>query len=790
MFSNQRNNYPVVRSFNDDDSFKPREILSKYLYHWPLFLIFLGVAFVGAIIYLKITPPVYEIKASLLIKEENYANPSRTGIALEELDISAQGKIVDNEIEVLKSRNLISTVVKDLQLWVDYQSNKKIGKVNIYGESPVRIIFDKVASDIENKQIIVFIKNDKSFFITEKDKEAKEYLFDNKVTNSLGTFKVEKTRLAKKYFDNSILVSFKDIDKVISQYQNSIEVALVNKKSPTISLALKDPNKQRGKDILNHLITVYNSATIAEKNRITKSTIDFIDNRLLSISKELNEVEGQSEKFRSSRGLIDITSESRIYLENAQNNDNKLNEVNVRLNVIDGIEQYVNSSGSNRNTPSTLGIDDPGLNSLIEKLTQLELEKDRLLATTPESNPIFVPINSQINSAKNAIRSSIKNIKSMLLNTKSKLKAFDSGFQSSISKIPGEEREFLSIKRQENIKQDLFLYLLKKREEFSLSYASTLADARVIDSAYSGPIKWPNKILILAVALLFGLGVPVVLLVIRGLFNDKIKGREVLEKESGIDVAGEINEVSSNNPLVIFDQFNIATIEQFRYLRTKVLALHNKLEKGRVTLITSSVAKEGKAFISSNLALTLASSGRKVILLDLDLRKDKIAKLFNLGDNEKGLSQFLQNEANKEEIIQQSAVHSNLNIITSGKSGITPTELLEKIELEILIDWLRLNYDDIILYTPPVRLAADAIILSKFSTVLLYVVKNNFTKKSFLKFVRSLQSNQELNKVNIVLNGSYNSADNHDFGKDYYPEEYQKRNLSFSEKLRAFFRRF
>lgn len=528
MFSQEPNNkYPIVRAFNDDESFKPREVLLKYLFHWPLFVLSILFALSLAVIYLKITKPVYEINASLLIKEDNVNNSSaKSGIALAELDITSPNKIVDNEIEVLKSRSLMTTLVSDLQLWVDYQSNKKIGKENLYGINPVKIEFSYTDPKIENKSIIVYIKNDRTFFITQKDGEAKEYLFDKPITNNLGTFTVEKTQFYRNYIGKSLIISFKDFDKTVSDYKKGIDIAILNKKTPTITLSLTDASKERGKAVLNHLITIYNRATIAEKNRITKSTIDFIDSRLASISKELSEVEGISEQFKSSRGLTDITSESRMYLENVQSNDIKLNEVKVKLNVVEGIEDYIESSAINKRAPSTLGIDDPGLNNLIAKLNQVEIEKTRLLATTPESNPIFIPLNSQIEALKNAIKINIGNVKLTLENSKNKLETFDRGIKSSIKKIPGEEREYIAIKRQENIKQDLFLYLLKKKEEISLSYASTLADARVIDSAYAGPIKWPNKMLVLIIAMMVGVGLPIALLVARGLFNDKVNGKK------------------------------------------------------------------------------------------------------------------------------------------------------------------------------------------------------------------------------------------------------------------------
>ncbi len=790
MFSPQKDNYPVVRAYSQDDSFKPREVLMKYLFHWPLFLICVFATLSLAVVYLKITKPVYEIKASLLIKDDNnIENNRRTGIALQELDITSPNKTVDNEIEVLKSRSLMNTLVSDLQLWIDYQSNKKIGKENLYGKSPVKFVFTKTDEKIEGKNVIVYIKNDKTYFLTENDDIAIEYPFDKEITTSLGTFKVKKTPEYSKYFGKSIQVSFKDFEKTVSDYQKGIEIALLNKKSPTVSLSLTDAARERGKAILNHLIIIYNKATATEKNRITKSTIDFIDSRLETISKELRDVEGQSERFKSSRRLTDITSESRIFLENAQANDSKLNDVKVKLNVVEGIEDYVNSPSLYKKVPSTLGIDDPGLNIMIAKLNQLENDKARLLSTTPENNPIFNPLNSQIAELKSAVKINISTIKLTLENTKQKLEAFDEGFKADISRIPGEEREYIAIKRQENVKQDLFLYLLKKKEEISLSYASTLADARVIDAAYAGPVKWPNKILVLAIALLMGFGFPIALIIARSLFNDKVKSKTLVARESNLPIIAEIRQVATRSPLIINNAYFSGVIEEFRYLRTKILSLHSATEKGRLTLLTSSIIGEGKSFIASNLALTLAKSGRRVALIDLDLRRNYLGSFFNIDGDEPGMIQFLEGEIQKEDLIKKSELHYGLDIITSGFSSENlASELIEKVELEILITWLKQNYDDVIIYAPPIRLAADALILAKFNPLLLFVVRCNKTKKAYLKFIDTLQ--KSFTKAYIVINSARPEEGISDYGKSYYPKGAEKPKLGFIKNLKAFLKRF
>jgi capsular exopolysaccharide synthesis family protein len=788
----EKNNYPIVRSINQDESFKPGEILKRYLYHWPLFIICLGICLSLAFVYLKITKPTYEIKASLLIKEDNVNNSnSRSGIALQELNIVSQSRIVDNEVEVLKSRRLMVQLVDDLQLWVDYLSNKKIGKTNLYGESPVKIIFSKYDEKIDGKQVILFIKNTNSYFMTLDGQEPIEYQFDKPVSNILGDFVVIKTDLAKKYYSKSIILSLKDFESTVNNYQKGVEIAVVNKKSPTITLTVVDAVKERGKDVLNHLISIYNIATFAEKNRLTKTTMHYIDSTLISITQDLSDVDGLSEEFKSKRGITDISLESRIALEKAQANNYKLNDINVHLNVVEGIEDYINSSANNKEAPSTVGIDDPGLVSMIAKYRQLELEKSRLLATTPAQNPVFEPLNGQLTELKQAIRINIGNIKLSYQNSKARLESINSELKTNISQIPKEERQLVDILRQQTVKQDLFLYLLKKKEEISLSYASTLADARIIDAAYAGPIKWPNKILILAFAIIAGFGLPVVLLVARRLFNDKLRGISSIKSETDIPVIADVREVLGNKNLIIFDPLQLPAVEQFRFLRTQLLEAHLNNKQGRVTLLTSSIANEGKAFISSNLGLSMAASGRKVVLLDLDFRKNKLANLFDLQEQDNGLLDYLEGKATKEEIVKNSDKHFNLKIITSGESNeMISSELIEKLELELLINWLKLQFDDVIIYAPPVRLVTDAMILSKFSSVILFVVRSKFTKKSHLKFLPHLQKIAKFNQIKIVLNFAKPLDGISQFRNEYYPKNMPRYKLTFKQRFIEFGKRF
>ena len=565
-------------------------------------------------------------------------------------------------------------------------------------------------------------------------------------------------------------------------------MSLSNKLATTVVLSLDDAVPQRGKDILNRLIFNYNLAGILEKNRKTKSTLDFLDQRLATLSGELTGAEKGIENFKSSQGLTDISSDSKISLENMQANDTQLNEVNVKLSVIEGIERYINSSQNSGKAPATLGITDPALTSLIEKLAQLQLQRDQLLATTPETNPDFEPINRQIATTRAAIKENVKNIKSSLVNTKQKLQTFNSGFESSIKNIPTQERQYVSLKRQQAIKESLYTYLLQKREEVSVNYASTLTNDRIVDHAYAGPAK-SKKSIAFAVALVLGIGLPAGLIYGRNSFTNKITTLQEIKDAIEIPVIAELPFEATQNPIVINNSAT-AISEQFRTLRTKMHYLFGEKEHGRVTLLTSSVPGEGKSFVSGNLALALAYSDRKTVLLELDLRKPQLTKNFNLPQNHPGLTDYITGKANLPAIIQASGIEPNLDLISSGTLVNNPSELLERKQLKELILNLRNIYDDIIIDSPPVHLVPDAMILSHLTDLTFYMIRQGFTEKTELNFIKELNDQKQLNNISLIFNGIQRIK--YGYGYKYNDKYYdlEKKNKSHRSLFSDFSNRF
>lgn len=744
--------YSPFNDFQEEDQPNNiRETWNKYVFHWPLFILCILIALTGAFFYLRLTDNVYEIKAKILIKDDKKIPDDQP--ALKELNLFKDNKAVENEIEVLHSRKLMQEVAVDLNLWVTYSKAGILPNNELYTNSPVQ--FTLLEPSGREEKFSIFIKDSSTYILQRENGELVNAAFAVNLNNKLGKWRIDTTSAINNYIGQEIVINVQNPNEAIDNYLEKLEIEPINKLASVVELSIKDNVPQRGEDVLNELIRRYSSLSLENKNRVTKNTLNFIDERLSSLTVELNQAEANVEGFRSSQGLTDISSQSKVFLENVQSNDKLLNEVNVQLNILQGIEQYVNSPFRSGNAPATVGISDPSLINLINKLTDLQLQREKLLAITPESNPVFDPINRQIKITETSIKENINGIKHSLLATRNKLQAYNSRFEGSIKKIPGQERQLLDIKRQQRIKEDLYIYLLQKREELGLSYASTLTESHIVDKAYSGRPVSPKKPLVYAAAVLLGILFPAGLIYGRDVLNNRVKTRAELETNTTVPVISEIMYEKTKSAIVVSENGTYAIGEQFRSLRTNLHYLHNKREKGRVTLLTSSISNEGKSFIANNLAAALAASGRKTILLELDLRRPQILKNLNIPADTIGLTSYLNGHAAKEDIIQPSGVHANLDIIGAGPLPKNPSELLEQYDIDQLFDWLRSEYDDIIMDSPPLHLVTDAMLLARLTDITLYVVRHNYTLKSELQFIEQLNKQNKLPKMGLVFNGVF-----------------------------------
>ncbi len=397
----------------DDESINLREVIGKYLYHWPIFIIGILICLVGAFFYLRYTPLVYQVNSVLLIKDEKKGGRTAGGDLLTELDIFGTSKVVDNEIEILKSKTLMRRVVNRLNLMINYTVEGRVIESDIYAVKPVNIGVAELDSLWYGKTLSLSFPNHNTYLLEEKlsGKRVKG-LLDTLQRTTFGVFKIEKNDNFNKWVSENkapIFLKLSDPQIVANQYLKNLTVVLASKQSSVLNLTFETNVPQKGKDILNTLVQVYNEAGLADKNRTTQSTMDFIDVRSKLISGELTDVEKDVENFKSTRGITTMSNDATLFLDNVKANDARLSEINLQLSVINDIKRYVNSSSSKEKLPSTLGINDPVLLGQITKLGELQLQRDEMFAKTGENNPLVEPLVNQIKTTQEGILSSVNN---------------------------------------------------------------------------------------------------------------------------------------------------------------------------------------------------------------------------------------------------------------------------------------------------------------------------------------------------------------------------------------------
>lgn len=772
-----------------------REIVNKYIFHWPVFIVGIVLCLFSAFLFLRYTQPVYLVHTTLLIKDDKNSGAQGGEDLLNELDLFGSSKVVDNEIEILKSKTLMRKVVDRLNLAVSFKAEGRIKDADLYAKSPVNISVIKTDSSWFNKELLLSI-TDSTYLVEDRasGKQSRGYL-GRIQRDHFGVYIINLPKKNIKPLRNPITLVFDDPEVVVDRLLSNLTVGLASKQSTVLKLTFETAVPRLGQDLLNTLIQVYNEAALADKNQTTQSTIKFIDERLKLITGELTEVEKDVEGFKSSRGLTDISSDASMFLENVRANDAKLNEINLQISVVNDIRRYINSNTKNEKLPSTLGIDDPVLLAQINQLGELQLQNDQLLATTTENNPLVAPLARKIETTRAAIKATLVNISNTLEVSKANLERNNAAFQGSIKKIPGQERQLISIKRQQTIKESLYLYLLQKKEEAALSYASAVADSRTVDAAYYSktPVSPKNSLINLA-AILAGIALPILYIFIKDLLNDRVENKADLSKLTSAPILGEISFEDNPGKIVVSTESRKAIAEQFRAIRTNMQYLHGKQSssRGNVTLFTSSISGEGKSFVASNLAAAFALGGKKTVLLELDLRKPMVSKYLDL-PNSIGLSNYLIGLAKLEDIIKPTNLIPGFYMIGSGPIPPNPSELLFQKEIESLINELRKDFDEILIDTPPIGLVTDAQILAKLVDVTIYIVRQDFTLKNQVKALEQIFKNQKFPKLNVILNGvnaKGNYSYGYGYGYGYYSDDAQKSKNNINTVFKNFFHRF
>lgn len=784
--------------FGAEATFDLKAFLFKFIRYWYLFILFLILAFSVAYLYLRYTIPEYSIKTTLLVKDEDSGLDASEEMAFADLGVFKSKKNINNEIQILKSRTLMTQVVKELGIDVTYSANGRIKDRELYEDCSFKVKADFLKESAYGEPY-PFVLRGNQFTLTDHDNKKYVGFLNQAVKLPFGVITVVLCDSITQRFSPSeeILVSFHKIENVATQYSTALVVKPIREAS-ILELSLNDAVPKKGEDLLNKLVEVYNRTGIEDKNRVSANTVKFIEDRLKFVNQELSSVEQGLEAFKRNNDITDLSSEASMVLGQLSEYDKELAEKDVQLDILKAIEEYLTTKGKDfALAPAATGLQDATLLAFLSEHNRLILERERLLKTAKEENPAVQVINIQLQKLRANINESIQNQRKSVLLARNSLKTKNLAIESRIKSVPRKERQYLEIQRQQNIKQSLLLYLLQKREETELSLAVTVPNSRVVDSAIStpAPIK-PNRNIILLSALIAGLLIPIVIVITKELLDDSIRSRKDIEDNTSVPVIGGISHSDTTQKIVVTRGSRKAIAEMFRMVRTNIDFLAaSKTQK--TLLVTSSMSGEGKSFLAINIAISLALSGKKTIMLEMDLRKPKLIKYLEEPVGKLGLTNYLVGDIPFDSIITPTKTDANLFFISSGPIPPNPTELMMNEKLDRLIAYLKTSYDYIVIDTSPVGLVTDAVLLNRFADAALYVVRHNVTRKGQLSIIEELSVQQKLNSPAIIYNdikgsGSYGYGYGYGYGSGYgygygYYDDDPK--LSFGKKVLRFFKR-
>jgi tyrosine-protein kinase Etk/Wzc len=765
---------------NSEQNFQISDIVGQYASHWKWFLLGACVSLSIAFIYLRYTIPQYKASTTILVKDEKKGGMLSELSAFSDMGLGGGMKSnLDNELEILKSRTLVESTVKKMNLNIALIVDGKIINTEIFKNTPITVNFiDRKPGFYESNMAFEYLSLTPNTFKLENISgqngillsKRNKYIYGQPIETKYGTLVINKSGTKENVFDyntTKINIVISPLENVTESFRSRLLVNLLNKSSSVVELSMTDPVIEKAEAFLDNLIKNYNEDAVADKNFISESTSRFIVNRLALITEELDGVERDVQSFKNTNQLTDIETESKLYIEGSSEYDKKGVETDIQLDVIASMLDFMKKSKKSDLLPTNIATSDGDASELINSYNQLVLDRNRILKSATEANPTVIKMDQQLSSLKSTVAASLNRMQSTLNIQKRDLNNQKGFFNSKIVKIPTQERQFRVIARQQKVKEELYLYLLQKREETAISLSATEPNARVIDTAKGSkaPVA-PKKNTIYLAALLLGLFIPFGIIYLIDLLDTKIKSRLDLDGKTLVPFIGDVP--SSDSPSeIIKSESRTSSAEALRIIRTNLEFMLSKVPDGQAKTIflTSTFPKEGKTFVSVNLAATFALSGKKVLLIGMDIRNPRLDEYLTLPD--RGVTNYLSSkDLVLEDLIVKYKGYEDFHILPAGVIPPNPAELLMSKKVDTMFESLKNRYDYIIVDTAPVSLVTDTLLIAKHADCFVYVVRANVLEKRMLNIPNTLYKENKLPNMCILLNDT-DSTKGYGYGYGY-----------------------
>ncbi|MGE4346885.1 MAG: GumC family protein [Flavobacteriaceae bacterium] len=761
--------------FDEDktESINLREQIELYLIHWKWFALGVFLMLVGAYLFLRYSTPVYKANSVIMLKDEYRGGAANELSVFSDLGVLKGTKDnAENEMEILRSRTLSEKVVEKLQLNISYLKDGKIKSSDLYKNSPVNI--DVVDLTEESKlytSLRLEVKgiDNNNYHLFFQEKKIDEYKYGDTIVNNLGKFVINKD---KENFPNegfNITIILQSIKKTAQSYRAQMQINPLGKYTSVLELTMLHSNKEKAEDYLNTLVELYNSEGIADRRFVSENTLEFLSKRLDVLADELEEVESEAEKFKKENRITDILTETKVWVENASEFEKKYIDINNRIEIIDNvITGFIDEDTKGKSFPMLDALtSDPSLATAIEEHNRQILYRNSLARSAGPENSKIKQLDLQTEAYKKAIRGNLTQLKSNLLITRAEINKQRGSLSGRIGSIPTLEKEFKGIGRQQGVKNALYLYLLQKREETEISIVATAPNAKIIDYAQSSdaPVS-PKRNMIYLAALVLGILIPFAIIYLINLMDTKVKSRFDVEKLLTVPFLGDVPHSESNEEIIKPDSRS-GSAEALRIIRTNMEFILSQVPKDRAktVFITSTLPKEGKTFVAVNLAGTFALSGKKTLLIGMDIRNPKLSDYLKLPS--KGLTSYLaSNDVDLDSIIVKQEGYKEFYVMPPGIIPPNPAELLMSTKIAEMFEYLKAKFDYIIVDTAPVSLVTDTLLIAQNADAFVYVIRENYLDKRMLHIPQKLYKEKKLPNMSVLLNDTY-SRKGYGFGYGY-----------------------